>query len=148
MHNWDNEAILLVNENKLSETELETLFALKALKAHPEILDSVLYFEKLVYVLNKLKPNTWSFEPVSILHLCKAFVFFHKEYPDKVWDREIVEYIAHIAYDEGWMTLPSNLIFAQNSLDLLGNRVTLDEEQLELQKLKHQAVEMYLHHKE
>jgi hypothetical protein len=148
MHNWDNEAILLVNENKLDETELETLFALKALKANPEILNNVLYFEKLVYVLNKLKPNTWSFEPVSILHLCKAFAFFHKEYPDKVWDREIVEYISSIAYDEGWVTLPAGLIFAQNSLDLLGNRVTLDEEQLELQKLKHQAVEMYLHHKE
>ena len=144
MNNLENDTILLLNEGKLSENQLEKIFALKAIKANTRILDNVLYFEKLVYVLNGIKPNVWSFEPVTILHLCKAFEFLLKEYPDRTWGREVTEYIAHIAFEEGWHTLPTQLSFAQNALNALGNDVTLDEEQIELQKLKHQAVGMYL----
>jgi hypothetical protein len=144
MQDLDNESIIIISNGKLSEIELEKIFALKAIKANTRILDNVLYFEKLVYVLNGIKPNVWSFEPVTVLHLCKAFEFLHKEFPKRTWNREVLEYIAHIAFEEGWHTLPTQLAFAQNALNILGNGVTLDEEQIELQKLKHQAVGMYL----
>jgi hypothetical protein len=141
----DNETIVLINDNKLSEQELEKVFALKALQENPGILGNVFAFEKLCYVLNNLKPNTTALQPPTILHLAKAIQFLQKEYPEHHWHREVKEYIAQIALDEGWYLLPSILNFAQKELDAISyKKEELDEDQKKLQELKHLAVNKYL----
>lgn len=144
MNNLDNETILLINNEKLNENQLEKLFALKALKENPSILDNVFSFEKLVYVLNDIKPNIDFFEPPTILHIAKAIKFLSEQYPDHQWHFEINQYIAHIAHEEGWVSLPAILSFAQDALKELHKNTEFDEEQLKIQNLKHKAVEKYL----
>jgi hypothetical protein len=144
MQNLDNESILLISEGKYSEQELEKIFALKALKENPGILGNAFTFEKLVYVLNGLKPNVMMLEPPTILHIAKAIKFLQNEFLDHKWHPEIKQYIAHVAYEEGWFTLPEILLFAQNELNSLHQNIELDEEQKEIQKLKHLAIEKYL----
>lgn len=139
----DNDTILLLNETK-SEQELEFLFALKALKANPSLLENAFTFEKLVYVLNKQKPNVTHLEPPNILMIAKAIDFLKKDDPDIEFHREIAMYIACIAHEEGWIKLPEILSFADSQLALLTVEHELDEEQKALQDLKHKAVKMYL----
>lgn len=140
----DNESVVLINE-KLTELQLEKLFALKALRENPGILGNVFSFEKLVYVLNGCKPNVDVLEPPTILHVAKAIQFLNKNYSDNLdWHTEIKKYIACIAHDEGWHTLPEILNFAQNDLDELQKNVELDAEQQKFQELKHKAVKEYL----
>lgn len=148
MKHLDNETILLINE-KLNESQLERIFALKALKENPLILDNVFTFEKLVYVLNDIKPNVDFFEPPTILHIAKAIKFLLEEYPDHKWHFEINQYIAHIAHEEGWVILPTVLSFVQEALTELqkNKEIELDAEQLKIQELKHKAVEKYLSNK-
>lgn len=139
----DNETLLLLNEKK-SEQEMEFLFALKALKENTQMLDNAFVFEKMVYVLNHMKPNVTQLEPPNILMVAKAVDYLNKNFGKIDFHQEIKMYIAHIAFDEGWFTLPDVLSFAENQLDLLHVKIELDEEQKALQDLKHKAVAMYL----
>lgn len=140
----DNETILLINETK-SEDELELIFALKALKENSLILENAFTFEKIVYVLNKIKPNVTYLELPNILMIAKAVQYLNKNYNDNIeWHPEIKMYIAYIAKEEGWVKLPKILSFADHELSLLNINIELDEEQKILQDLKHKAVEMYL----
>ena len=136
----DNETILLINDNKLTEIQLERIFALKALNENPGILENVFTFEKLVYVMNGLKPNVVMFDPPTILHIAKAV----RALDLKDLNSEIKKFIAHLAFEEGWFDLPGVLSFAQPELDEISNRIVLDEDQKVMQKLKHKAVEKYL----
>lgn len=142
----DNETLVLVNnESRYSESDLEKLFAYKAVEANPDILDNPFVFEKFVYVCNDIKPNTDFFEPPTVLHIAKAISTMKKLRPEHLWGHEIKGYIAFIAHDEGWVNLPEPLSFAQHPLELLWpERPELDKEQEELQSLKHLAVKMYL----
>jgi len=140
----DNESIILLSEGKHSEQELEKIFALKALQENPGILGNAFTFEKLCYVLNDLKPNITALEPPTTLHLAKAIQFLEKEYPKHNWHPEIKQYIAAISWEEGWVTLPGLLSFAQHELDMLHQNLELDEDQKKLQELKHLAVDKYL----
>jgi hypothetical protein len=145
MLNIDNETIILVDEGKRSESELEKIFALKALRQNPGILGNAFTFEKLCYVLNDLKPDINTFEPPTILHICKAIQFLEKQYPNFNWHPEIKEYIAQIGLDEGWYLLPSVLNFAQKELDAISyKKEELNEDQKKMQELKHLAVKKYL----
>lgn len=136
----DNETIILINDGKLSETQLERVFALRALKANPGLLGNVFSFEKLVYVLNGVKPNVEIFDPPTILHIAKAV----RSLGEQEWHTEVKKYIAHLAKDEGWVYLPEVLSFAQPELNEISHSVELDEEQKQVQNMKHQAVEKYL----
>ena len=141
MFDMDNETIVLINEGKYTELELEKIFALKALKANPTILDNPISFEKLCSVLNDIKPNMETFEPASVLMLAKALSII-KEHE---WNNEIIQYIAHVAHGEGWLDLPKELKFAEPALKALQIDIEeLDEDALKLQELKHKAVERYL----
>lgn len=143
MESLDNQTIVLIND-KLSEQELEKLFALKALKSNPSILENFYSFEKLVYVLNNLKPNVDVWEPPTILMFAKAVQILNNlEY--NVNHPEIKEYIAQIAHNEGWVNLPDILKFAQPELNnIQPEAVKLDEEAKKLQEAKHLAVVEYL----
>jgi hypothetical protein len=136
----ENDTIVLINDGKLTETQLERIFALRALKNNPEILENVFTFEKLVYVMNGLKPNVDIFDPPTILHIAKAVHELHLT----DLNFEIRMFIAHIAFDEGWVTLPKVLSFAQPELDELSNEIELDEDQQAMQNMKHKAIEKYL----
>lgn len=136
----ENDTIVLINDGKLTETQLERIFALRALKNNPEILENVFTFEKLVYVLNGLKPNTDIFDPCTILHISKAV----KELGIENLNLEVKYYIAHLAKEEGWFKLPGVLSFAQPELDELSNDIELDKDQKDMQELKHKAIEKYL----
>jgi hypothetical protein len=136
-----NDTAVLINDGKLSEIQLEKIFALKALKSNPGLLGNVFSFEKLVYVLNGVKPNVDIFDPPTILHIAKAL---HILGIKEEWHTEIKKYIAHLAKEEGWVYLPKVLDFAQPELDEISHSVELDEEQKAIQKLKHQAIEKYL----
>ena len=136
----ENDTIVLINNNRLSENQLEKIFALRALKANPELLENVFSFEKLVYVLNGDKPNITMFDPPTILHIAKAI----KILGECTYHPEIEKYIAALAFEEGWVKLPEVLSFAQDDLDELLNDVELDEDQLAMQNLKHKAVLKYL----
>lgn len=140
----DNESIILLSEGKHSEQELEKIFALKALQENPGILGNAFTFEKLCYVLNDLKPNITALEPPTILHIVKAVQFLEKQFPDHNWHPEIKQYIAYVAHEEGWVKLPSLLLFAQHELDMLHQNLDLDDDQKKLQELKHLAVDKYL----
>lgn len=145
----DNETIILINDGKLSENQLEKTFALKALLNNPGILGNIFSFEKLVYVLNNMKPNVETFEPPTILHIAKAIQhlnlhYFHDLDIDKNWHPEIKRYIAYLAQEEGWVYLPEILKFAQEDLNEISHAVELDEEQKQVQELKHKAVQKYL----
>lgn len=140
----DNETIVLIND-KYSEEELEHLFAIKALRANPSIIENIFIFEKLCYVFNKLKSNVDTFEPPSILQIAKAVKYIKENFDENIeFNREIKEYIAHIAHDEGWYKLPDILLFAQPELDNLHKNHELDNDMMEIQKLKHLAVSKYL----
>ncbi len=140
MLNHDNETLLLINE-KLSEIQLERVFALKALSVNPEILDNPVVFEKMVYVLNEIKPNFEAFNPPTTLQVAKAASMLGS----RTWHPDIVKYIAHIAHEEGWVEMPSILSFANEELKSLhAGDYTLDEDQQKVQYLKHKAVELYL----
>lgn len=140
----DNETIVLIND-KYSEEELEHLFAVKALNANPSIIENIFVFEKLCYVLNGLKSNVDTFEPPSLLQISKAVKFINEKFDnDMLYNREVHEYIAHVAHDEGWYKLPDILLFAQPELDDLHKNHELDNDMMEIQKLKHLAVSKYL----
>jgi hypothetical protein len=139
MLNTDNETLVLINE-KLSEVQLEKIFMTKALQARPESLDNPIIFEKIVYVLNGLKSNSEAFHPPTILHLAKAAQLIG----NRVWSHEIVQYIAHIAHEEGWVDMPEVLLFANDALHALHASHELDEDQKRVQLLKHRAVTLYL----
>jgi hypothetical protein len=141
MDEVENETIVLINEGRLSELELEKAFALNALKHNPGILSNPITFEKLCFVLNDIKPNMETFEPPSILVVAKAV----KELGyDKEWSNEIKYFIAFLAMEEGWVHLPSILEFAQEALNDIQEEIELDEEQIQIQELKHKAIKMYL----
>jgi hypothetical protein len=144
MHDMDNETIILLSEGAHSEQQLEKIFALKALQENPGILGNAFTFEKLCYVLNDLKPNVIALEPPTILHIAKAVQFLEKQFPNHNWHPEIKQYIAAIAWEEGWVSLPGLLSFAQHELDMLHQNLDLDDDQKQLQTLKHEAVERYL----
>lgn len=142
----DNETIVLINNNKIPEIELEKYFALKALKENPGILGNFFTFEKLVYVLNNIKPNVDVWEPPSILMVAKAINELNKlgQLPQQ-WESEVKEYISQLAYNEGWISLPEILGFAQNELDnIQPEKLDLTEQMKQLQELKHLAVREYL----
>jgi len=141
MDDLDNETIVLLSGDRATELELERHFALKALRHNPGILSNVTTFEKLCFVLNDIKPNMETFEPPCILVVAKALHELEK-HPE--WNNEIVQFIAHIAHEEGWHTLPEILKFAQAALEDLQEDCELDEEQQKIQSLKHLAVKKYL----
>lgn len=136
----DNETAVLINDGKLNENQLEKIFALKATKANPGLLGNVFAFEKLVYVLNDLKPNVDIFDPPTILHIAKAIHLLGEQ----DWHIEVKKYIAHLAKEEGWVYLPEVLSFAQPELDEISHSVELDEDQQAVQNMKHHAVRKYL----
>ena len=140
MNNLENDTIILLNEGRLNENQLEKIFALRALKSNPGILGNIFTFEKLVYVLNGFKPNVDILEPSTILHITKAV----KLLGEQNWHREVKKYIAVLAFEEGWVKLPDILKFAQDDLDEISNKVELDEDQAKVQHLKHLAVERYI----
>ena len=113
---------------------------MKAIHANPGLLDNAFVFEKICYALNHTKPNVEYFEPASILQIAKAI----SKLPLHTWNNEIKQYVAHIARQEGWVTLPKILLFAQHDLEMLSSSVELDEDQKKVQQLKHLAVEKYL----
>jgi len=137
-----NDTMVILNNEKLLETQLEKIFALKALKENPGILGNVFSFEKLVYVINGQKPNVDALELCSILMIAKAIKILGLEHYD--WHSEVKKYIAAIAHDEGWVDLPEILKFAQPELSELHKHTELNEDQTKMQELKHQAVEKYL----
>lgn len=140
----DNETIVLINNEGLyNENQLEKLFALKALKKNPGILGNVHTFQCLCYVLNGIKPNVTSFEPVTLLNIVKA-VNELKMGEDFDWHDEIRQYIAHLAFEEGWINLPEILKFSQEQLDELNCEFEMDEDIQKMQELKHEAVKRYL----
>ena len=140
LQDFDNETLYLELHKTKSEQELEKLFALKALKDNPLILENVLSFEKLCYALNHIKGNFNAFEPASLLMIAKTI----KDINHKDFNNEIKQYIAHIAWSEGWINLPEILSFSQNELDSLNNKHELDEEQKQIQAMKHNALDQYL----
>ncbi len=139
MDDIDNETIVLLNEGRLSELELEKQFALNALKHNPGMLSNSTTFEKLCFVLNDIKPNMETFEPPCILVIAKALQTLKHD-----WNNEIVQYVAHIAHEEGWHRLPDNLRFAEEALKELQEEIDLDEDEQKMQELKHVAVKKYL----
>lgn len=136
----ENETLRLLLPHK-NEAEVEEFYAMQAMKANPALLDNAFTFEKFCYALNHTKPNFEVFEPATILHIAKAV----SKIPEHNWNNEIKQYVAHVAWEEGWVKLPDILNFAQNELDALhpGN-FELNEDQLKIQELKHLAVERYL----
>lgn len=145
MLDHDNDTISIINGGKLSEAELEKIFVLKALRVYSHLLDDAFVFEKTVYVLNDVKPNIESLQPPTVLHIAKAVKFINQLYPTHQWSHDVIYYIAHIAHEEGWATLPSILKFADHALvELQPETPELDEDQHKLQALKHKAVEIYL----
>ena len=142
----DNETIVLIDDGKTPEAKLERLFALKAIKHNPELLDNPMVFEKLCFVFNDIKPNMESFEPPCILVIAKAMQILGQIKTS--WNNEITQYVAHIAQEENWVRLPDILIFAQEALeDLQSDYGILDEDQKLMQSLKHNAVKHYLENK-
>jgi hypothetical protein len=144
-----NESIMLINgesEEGLSELALEHHFALKALEENPGILGNYLTFEKLVYVLNGMKPVVDVWEPPTILMIAKAIKYLQKiEQLPNEWHGEVVEYIAQIAHEEGWVDMPEVLQFAQKELKALQpQELDLDEEAKKNQAMKHEPVIQYL----
>ena len=142
----DNETIALIADDRFDEGKLEKMFALKAFKANPYILENAFIFEKFVYACNGLKSNATTFEPASILQICKAIDTVKKERPHYLWNNEVIWYIAHIAHDEGWVSpLPDILSFANSALKELERfHGELTPEQQKMQELKHLAIKMYL----
>lgn len=141
----DNETIVLINDNKLSELKLERLFALKALKENISLLDNVFTFEKLCYVFNNLKANVETIELANILMIAKAIKTLKNLNYNHEWNNEIKQYIAHIAHSEGWLQLPEILSFAQDALkDLHQHEDELNSDQIKLQELKHKALATYI----
>lgn len=145
----DNDTILLQYGDKLSDKQAEELFAVKALKANPSILQNPFAFEKLCYALNGLKPDFGIIEPANILMVSKAIqkilsILQPKE-NETLFNHEIIGYIAHIAHEEGWIQLPSILNFAQHNLEELNkNKKELTEDEQKLQDFKLKAVNKYL----
>lgn len=139
---FDNETLVLINE-VMSESDLEKFFALKALKANPTILDNVYTFEKLCYVMNGEKPNVDFWDPPNSLQIAKTIKSLDlKEYN---WNNELRYFIAHILYDEGWVTPPVELDFITSELnELQSDDFELNEDGRKLQELKHKAVKRYL----
>lgn len=145
MHDFDNETILLLNEGKYSELDLEKMFALKAFNGNRTLFESNWFaFEKLCNVLNDIKPNVNIMEPITLLQAAKAIKEIKKYCKDFNPEQEIRQYIANIAHEEGWYKLPEVLNFAQSELNMLQQNIELDEEQKKIQQLKHIAVEKYL----
>jgi len=138
----DNETICLINEGRYTENEMEKIFALKALESNSGILDNVHTFSKLMQVMNNLKPSVETFEPISILVIAKGIKELRLQEHD--FNNEIKFYIAHIAFEEGWIKLPEILNWAQEELDELSFEFELDEDITKMQELKHKAVERYL----
>lgn len=139
MDDIDNETIVLLNDGRLSELELEKQFALNALQHNPGILSNPITFEKLCFVLNDIKPNMETFEPPCILVIAKALKHLKHD-----WNNEIIQYIAHIAHEEGWHRLPDNLKFAEEALKELQEEIELEQDEERMQELKHIAVKKYL----
>lgn len=124
MLDQDNETIILNNPN-LSSEELEELFAIKALVVNPNaVLQNVMGFEKFCFAVNGIIPNV---EVVDIPNL--LMVAYAVQKSEQVLKRKLVLiepadhmticYIANIAWDEGWVVLPSILSFAQKELNKL-----------------------------
>ncbi len=143
MFHEDNETILLNNQDK-SEQDLEELFAVKAIKHNPSILENPFSFEKVCYALNHRKPTFDYYEPASVLMMAKAIKILKDIVPNHNYDYEIRNYIAIHAHDEGWVELPEILSFANKELQDLNVKVELDEEMKQMQKMKHDAVSEYL----
>ena len=140
----DNESVVLINNNDLSELKLERYFALKALQANPGILENFHTFGMLVYVLNDLKPNPDVWEPPTSLMICKAVDFLNKNF-NPSYSREVIEYIAFIFHNEGWVDMPEVINFAASELKALQPQdLELSEEAKEIQHFKHMAVKEYL----
>ena len=142
----DNETIAFIANGRFEEGKLEKMFALKAFKSNPYILENAFIFEKFVYACNELKSSAESFEPASILQICKAIDIVKKERPHFLWNNEVIWYIAHIAHNEGWVApLPDILSFVNSALKELERfQGELTPEQQKMQELKHLAVKMYL----
>lgn len=139
----DNETAVIINNEKRSEADLEKYFALKALRDNPAILENVLSFQNLAYVLCGLKPNVDAWEPSNILILTKAAKEL-KRLGYEVYNNEIKQYIAHIGHSEGWLVLPDDLLFAQDALKDLQMHDSIDDDQAAIQRLKHKAVDKFL----
>lgn len=120
----DNETIIL-NNPSLSEEELEELFACKALVGNPTgVLQNVMAFEKFCFAVNGIIPNPESVDVPNVLMIAAAIqkaqkLLDKKELFTEVSDHNTVCYIAHVAFDEGWVILPTILSFAQKELDKL-----------------------------
>jgi hypothetical protein len=140
----DNETILLALPDR-GEGDLERVFVEKAIRERPAaVLSNALAFEKAVYVFNGLKPDFGTFEPLNTLCNAKGVNEILKIVPEWEFNREIAQYLAYIAWGEGWVEMPSVLSFAQRNLDQIGEKRNLTDEEESLQTLKHEAVNKYL----
>ena len=144
MLDLQNETIAYQN-SKLTESELEELFAIKAVINNHGILDNPFLFEKICHAVNHQHNNFDTVSPATILMIAKAVKIIQGHIKNVTWNNEIKWYIACEAFEEGWIKLPVVLSFAQPELDKLACKYTDHTEEVnQLQKLKHDAVEKYL----
>jgi hypothetical protein len=136
----DNETIILLHPD-LPDEDLEELFATKALYNNPNaILQNVMAFEKFCFAVNGEIPNPDAVDIPNVLMMAcavkKAEKILHRKLLfSEPADHTTIVYIAHVAFDEGWVILPDILQFAQHELDklvtpyghLLFNNITIKE---------------------
>ena len=124
MLDQDNETIIL-NNPSVSDEDLEELFAIKALVNNPNcIIQNILGFEKFCFAVNGIIPNPDAVDIPNILMVAYAVKKAEEVLKKKLLfiepaDHTTIVYIANVAFDEGWVKLPSILSFAQKELDKL-----------------------------
>ena len=136
----DNETIILNNPD-VSDEDLEELFAIKTLIGNPNvILQNCMAFEKFCFAVNGIIPNVEAVDIPNVLMMAYAVkkaeaVLNRKLLFEEPADHTTIVYIANVAWDEGWVKLPTILSFAQHQLDklttpyghLLFNGITVKE---------------------
>jgi hypothetical protein len=124
MLDQDNETVILNNPGT-SDQDLEELFAIKALIHNPDmILGNILAFEKFCWAVNGITSSPEIFDPPNLLMVAyaikKAEEVLHKKLLFiEPHEHTTLVFIANIAYNEGWVVLPSVLSFAQHQLNKL-----------------------------
>lgn len=113
MLDLDNETIALTSD--LKRSELEELFAMKAVLGNPDIVNNVCVFEKLCFALNGEIP---SFDVINIPTILMVAGAVHK-LGERTYSEQVKKYIAVIGYEEGWAIFPQDLAFCQRELDRL-----------------------------
>ena len=124
MLSMDNETIIL-NNPSLTDEQFEELFAMKALAINPNaIITNVMAFEKFCFAVNGIIPNPEAVDIPNVLMIAGAIQkiesFLNKKLTfSEPSEHTVACYIAHVAFDEGWVILPNILSFAQNELNKL-----------------------------